>query len=62
MSCQGKSGGFGKWPDIYSDVLHSYMGICGLSLASYPNIAPLHPALDISLESSKRIKETIFWQ
>eukprot|EP01135_Chromosphaera_perkinsii_P004220 Nk52_evm9s272 gene=Nk52_evmTU9s272 len=41
-------GGFAKWPDHLPDILHSYFGVCGLSLNGYTGVASLHSALNIS--------------
>ncbi|XP_051980910.1 geranylgeranyl transferase type-1 subunit beta [Xyrauchen texanus] len=41
-------GGFAKWPDSHPDPLHTYFGICGLSLIGEPDLRKVHPALNIS--------------
>ncbi|KAL7828429.1 hypothetical protein SRHO_G00320630 [Serrasalmus rhombeus] len=41
-------GGFAKWPDSHPDPLHTYFGICGLSLIGEPNLRKVHPALNVS--------------
>ncbi|KAG0042437.1 Geranylgeranyl transferase type-1 subunit beta [Gryganskiella cystojenkinii] len=41
-------GGFGKWPDMFPDVMHSYMGLAGLSLMGEPGLQPLNPLLSAS--------------
>lgn len=41
-------GGFAKWPNCNPDPLHSFMGLCGLSLVDYPNLQPIHSALVIT--------------
>ena len=33
------TGGFAKWPNCSPDPLHTYMGLCGLSLVNYPFLA-----------------------
>ncbi|XP_078531649.1 geranylgeranyl transferase type-1 subunit beta [Lissotriton helveticus] len=50
-------GGFAKWPDSHPDALHAYFGICGLSLMGEPDIRKVHPALNISLRTSNRLRE-----
>ncbi|KAJ3189495.1 Geranylgeranyl transferase type-1 subunit beta [Gaertneriomyces sp. JEL0708] len=43
-----KHGGFGKIPGAYPDILHAYLGLCGLSLSNLDHripIAPIHAAL-----------------
>ncbi|GJJ77433.1 geranylgeranyl transferase type-1 subunit beta [Entomortierella parvispora] len=39
-------GGFGKWPDVFPDVMHSYMGLAGLALMGEPGVRPLNPLLN----------------
>uniref|UniRef100_A0A8C4QG00 Geranylgeranyl transferase type-1 subunit beta n=1 Tax=Eptatretus burgeri TaxID=7764 RepID=A0A8C4QG00_EPTBU len=41
-------GGFAKWPDSHPDALHSYLGLCGLSLLGEPGLQSLNPALNVS--------------
>lgn len=41
-------GGFAKWPNCNPDPLHTFMGLCGLSLVNYPNLQPIHSALVIT--------------
>jgi prenyltransferase beta subunit len=41
-------GGFGKWADSYPDVLHSYMGLSGLSISGEESLQPLFTPLGIS--------------
>ncbi|XP_065104113.1 geranylgeranyl transferase type-1 subunit beta isoform X1 [Paramisgurnus dabryanus] len=41
-------GGFAKWPDSHPDPLHTYFGICGLSLLGEEDLRKVHPALNIS--------------
>ncbi|XP_065060016.1 geranylgeranyl transferase type-1 subunit beta-like [Rhopilema esculentum] len=41
-------GGFSKWPDFHPDVLHTYFGLCGLSLMSQPGLLSVDAALSIS--------------
>ncbi|XP_069481619.1 geranylgeranyl transferase type-1 subunit beta isoform X2 [Ambystoma mexicanum] len=50
-------GGFAKWPDSHPDALHAYFGICGLSLMGEPDIRKVHPALNVSLRTAKRLRE-----
>jgi geranylgeranyl transferase type-1 subunit beta len=45
LACQARTGGFSKIPDVYPDVLHTYMALCGLSLGGDPEVAPIDPAL-----------------
>ncbi|CAM9419958.1 geranylgeranyl transferase type-1 subunit beta [Lampetra fluviatilis] len=41
-------GGFAKWPDSHPDALHSYFGVCGLSLLGEAGLEELHPALNMT--------------
>lgn len=53
-------GGFAKWPDSHPDPLHTYFGICGLSLMGEVELQKVHPALNISVrafESLRRLHE-----
>uniref|UniRef100_A0A8C1AHQ0 Geranylgeranyl transferase type-1 subunit beta n=1 Tax=Cyprinus carpio carpio TaxID=630221 RepID=A0A8C1AHQ0_CYPCA len=53
-------GGFAKWPDSHPDPLHTYFGICGLSLMGEAELQKVHPALNISVrafESLRRLHE-----
>lgn len=43
-----KYGGFGKSAETYPDVLHSYMGLSGLSIAGEETLEPLFTPLGIS--------------
>ena len=51
------TGGFAKWPDCPADPLHSFLGICALSLVNYPKYQPIHPALTISMKAFEHIKK-----
>ncbi|XP_069082602.1 geranylgeranyl transferase type-1 subunit beta isoform X2 [Pleurodeles waltl] len=58
MSTQDRLvGGFAKWPDSHPDALHAYFGICGLSLMGEPDIRKVHPALNISIRTTNRLRE-----
>eukprot|EP00010_Vexillifera_abyssalis_P004777 CAMPEP_0201554452 /NCGR_PEP_ID=MMETSP0173_2-20130828/41101_1 /ASSEMBLY_ACC=CAM_ASM_000268 /TAXON_ID=218659 /ORGANISM="Vexillifera sp., Strain DIVA3 564/2" /LENGTH=368 /DNA_ID=CAMNT_0047965731 /DNA_START=32 /DNA_END=1134 /DNA_ORIENTATION=- len=47
--CQSKYGGFGKSPDAHPDVLHTYYGLAGLSIAGAPDpVDPIHCGLAIT--------------
>jgi len=46
-------GGFSKWPDFHPDVLHTYFGLCGLSLMNEDGTMPV----DASLSISKRCRQ-----
>lgn len=38
-------GGYGKHPDAFPDILHSYLGLCGLSLIKHPGLQKLNAEL-----------------
>ncbi|KAF4524456.1 hypothetical protein B566_EDAN011879 [Ephemera danica] len=42
------TGGFSKWEDTLADPLHTYFGICGLSLMGEEGLATIHPGLNFS--------------
>lgn len=42
------TGGFSKYPDHSPDPLHTYLGLCGLSLIGEPGLSPIFPALNMS--------------
>lgn len=48
-------GGFGKWPQNHPDALHSYMGLCGLSMMGLYGLNPITPALNITLNASEHM-------
>eukprot|EP00794_Sanderia_malayensis_P009861 gene9860-10871_t len=48
-------GGFSKWPDFHPDVLHTYFGLCGLSLLGEKDLAPVHAALNITERAKEHL-------
>ncbi|KAJ3030666.1 Geranylgeranyl transferase type-1 subunit beta [Rhizophlyctis rosea] len=58
-----KYGGYGKVPDAYPDLLHSYMGLSGLALQEEENgLRRLNGALGISEKANEWLKSgTVFW-
>lgn len=40
---------------LFSDALHAYFGICGLSLMEESGICKVHPALNVSTRTSERL-------
>lgn len=50
------TGGFAKWPDCHPDPLHTFMGLCGLSLVDYPGLQPIHPSLVITQRAYNHLK------
>ncbi|RIB01474.1 terpenoid cyclases/protein prenyltransferase alpha-alpha toroid [Gigaspora rosea] len=51
-------GGFAKCPGSYPDVMHTYMGVAGLSLMEESK--KLDPALNISLKARKNLLKSVF--
>ncbi|XP_034938928.1 geranylgeranyl transferase type-1 subunit beta [Chelonus insularis] len=51
------TGGFAKYYDYCPDAIHTYLGICGLSLLGEPTLQPLNPALNISTRVYVRLQE-----
>ena len=39
----------------FTDALHAYFGICGLSLLGEPGLHPLHPPLNITARASSHL-------
>uniref|UniRef100_A0A671R207 Geranylgeranyl transferase type-1 subunit beta n=1 Tax=Sinocyclocheilus anshuiensis TaxID=1608454 RepID=A0A671R207_9TELE len=50
-------GGFAKWPDSHPDPLHTYFGICGLSLIGEAELRKVHPALNISMRAFESLRQ-----
>lgn len=50
-------GGFSKWPDNTTDPLHTYFGLCGLSLLNEPGLNTVEPSLNISMRAYEYLKE-----
>ncbi|XP_002732865.1 geranylgeranyl transferase type-1 subunit beta-like [Saccoglossus kowalevskii] len=51
------TGGFSKWPDCHPDALHSYFGVCGLSLMKEPGLNPIHAAVNITQRASSHLSK-----
>ena len=57
------TGGFAKWPNCSPDPLHTYMGLCGLSLVNYPFLQPIHSALVISEKAFRHLEKLhLLWR
>jgi len=57
MKCQTKYGGFGKYPEYKPDILHSYFGLCGLSMMGFDELEPIYPAWGVTRRAAgKRLK------
>ncbi|KAK0181365.1 hypothetical protein PV327_003657 [Microctonus hyperodae] len=50
-------GGFSKFYDTHSDPLHTYLGLCGLSLLEYPELQSINAALNISSRAYAHLQE-----
>lgn len=49
-------GGFAKWPQVHPDVMHSYMGLCGLSLMNEFDLLSIDPAMNITNRAVRHMK------
>ena len=49
-------GGFGKHDNEFTDPLHTYMGLAGLSLINYDNLNKLFPALTVSQRTVQHLR------
>ncbi|KAJ3321194.1 Geranylgeranyl transferase type-1 subunit beta [Boothiomyces sp. JEL0866] len=56
----GLRGGYGKNDPKYPDVMHSYMGLVGLSIAERYNLKPFHVALGISIDAVEKAQKKGF--
>lgn len=54
LACQQKTGGLGKSPEAYPDVLHTYMGFCGLSLGGEASLGSIDPALGFRIDIARK--------
>jgi len=52
-------GGFGKYPDVLPDLLHTYMSLAGLAVFGYPNLQPVNPALNITQRADTYLRSII---
>uniref|UniRef100_A0A7S2TT83 Prenyltransferase alpha-alpha toroid domain-containing protein n=1 Tax=Lotharella oceanica TaxID=641309 RepID=A0A7S2TT83_9EUKA len=57
LRCQTKWGGFGKYPDVHPDILHSYFGICGLSMMGMDGLRPIDPVWGITQRAAGKEKK-----
>jgi len=56
MSTQATvTGGFSKWPGSHPDALHTYFGLCGLSLIQEPGLRGIHAALNITQRATDHL-------
>lgn len=49
------TGGFSKWPGNHPDALHTYFGLCGLSLMREPGLRAIHAALNITQRAAQHL-------
>lgn len=49
-------GGLSKWVDTTPDPLHTYMGLCGLSLMKFEGLLEVHPALNVSQRAHEHLR------
>ena len=51
-------GGFGKWPSVTPDPLHTYLGLCGMALfGDHPDLLPTVAALNMTERAQKSLLE-----
>jgi len=55
LLCQTSRGGFGKVVGAHPDLLHSYYGVCGLSLMGEPELLPLDVELGLTRRASRNL-------
>lgn len=51
------TGGFSKWEDLIPDPLHTYLGLCGLSLMGEEGLLKINPALNITTRAAGHLKK-----
>lgn len=50
-------GGFSKWPDTYTDPMHTYLGLAGLSLIGEKGLLEIVPTLNITKRTYEHLKK-----
>lgn len=51
------TGGFSKWEDLIPDPLHTYLGLCGLSLMREKGLLEINPALNVTTRAARHLKQ-----
>ncbi|XP_078374202.1 geranylgeranyl transferase type-1 subunit beta-like isoform X1 [Oculina patagonica] len=51
------TGGFSKWPGNHPDALHTYFGLCGMSLMQEPGLNAIHAALNITQRAADHLNK-----
>lgn len=51
------TGGLSKWVNTTPDPLHTYMGLCGLSLMKCDGLSEVHPALNITQRAHEHLDQ-----
>jgi len=54
LSCQSSIGGFGKHPDVIPDIMHSYLGLAGLSMMGFDALGKINPIFNISVREHSK--------
>lgn len=55
-ACQFEhGGGIAKYPDHYPDILHTYLGVCGMALVANAELKTVHCALNVSRDAAQRL-------
>jgi len=57
LSCEQPTGGLSKVPGSFPDVLHTYLGLCGLSLGGEKGLAPIDPSLGFSVRAAQHVQQ-----
>ncbi|KAG7300193.1 hypothetical protein JYU34_015743 [Plutella xylostella] len=50
-------GGFSKWPETCTDPMHTYLGLCGLSLIGENGLIEIEPRLNITKRAFEHLKK-----
>ena len=47
-------GGFGKWPNVKPDLVHSYFALAGLSIVESDDLLPIDSRLGVTLRALEK--------
>lgn len=50
--CIGFTGGFGKYPGVFPDLVHTSLGICSLAIMGNPQLKQVYGPLGISKDAT----------
>lgn len=51
------TGGFSKWPGNHPDALHTYFGLCGMTLMQEPGLNSIHAALNVTQRAANHLSK-----